>query len=220
MPRIPALKTSLLFPLLMCAVVAAAEGIQSDNKEEVIAAAKTLGVFKLRTLANDKDPKSRLNAIWALGQMGEKAKDAIPTLVAASKDKDPKISAEAKQALERINSSVAAAKAPPPLSGAEAARARIDEHWKTVKITKKPESMNAIQFVFTPSDDKVSWVATVKEGIVKYRSFDIYFYKGNLRINESITILENMKRDTSKVDYTIVNPLDVTRIEILQRLNQ
>lgn len=217
------LKLPLLL-LIACTVISvatiAADGMQSDKKDEVLTTAKTLGVFKLRMLVTDKDPKTRLNAIWALGQMGEKAKDAIPTLVAASKEKDPKISGEATQALELIKDSVAAAKAPPPPTPADTAQARIDAHWKTVKITKKPESMNAIQFEFTPSEDKVAWVSSVKEGIVKYRSFDLYFYKGNLRIKEDIIILENMKRDTSKVDYSMVNPLDVTRIEIILRLNQ
>lgn len=50
----------------------------------------------------DKSPEKRLRAANELANMGKAASSALPALERATKDKDPKVSAAAKQAITAI----------------------------------------------------------------------------------------------------------------------
>jgi HEAT repeat protein len=192
------------------------DALKDRDKTVRRAAASALGeigavnkqvVPALIAMLKDADEWVRSTAADALGEIGPVAKEAIPALTDLSKTNHA-----AAEALKKINANVKKVKEPAPLSPA----AKLAEQWKKVDVEMKPSS-SVVKFEFTPDKDGVRWKASVGEGIVDYKAYDIYFYENNTRIGESIEILKKMKRNTALEGSTTLDPTRVTRIEVRLR---
>lgn len=87
------------------------------------------------------------------------------------------------------------------------------DHWKSVEFDIKPVS-SVIHFDFSCESGKVSWKINVGDMYVKFRSYDIRFFSGNTLLKSELSILEKMNRNTNQEDWTSIDPMRVTKIEV------
>ena len=98
-----------LRPYLKDTTYAFVETLTNNDRNARRNAAITLGeigdrsaIFLLGTALSDKSPDVRIHAAEALGEIGPDAKEMVPVLIEALKDKDENVSEAAAEALKKI----------------------------------------------------------------------------------------------------------------------